>query len=215
MSINTSILALITLVSLSGCVNTPEAKQERAFKIAKKTSFEQRPALYAKLEREGQITPEVRQQWDAAWSSKDKQLREQQIAYDKEVQRQQVAYAKQRKKQAEEQSRMWASLSPRERLDFQMREREMQQRESVMQQQQSMMSQQAEQQRRADRQAIYQSFSDNLQRQQEINAYNARTSAMTQPTNVNVNATINHNINQNVNGTIYHRYPYQYPYYGR
>ena len=208
MSIYTNILLFITLASLSGCVNTPEAKQERAFKIAKKTSFEQRPALYAKLEREGQITPEVRQQWDAAWTTKEKLLREQQIAYDKEMHRQQVASDRQQKKEAEEQRRMWASLSPRQRLDFQMREREMQQQESIMQRQQSMMNQRAEQQRIANQQSIYQNFSDNLRRQQEIDAYNSRTRAMTQPMNVNVSGTINQNINQNIKGTIYHRYPY-------
>ena len=65
-----------------------------------------------------------------------------------------------------------------------------------------MMAFQAEQQRRANFQAALQNFSDSMQRQQELNAYNARTNALSQPVNVNVNGNINHNIN----GTIYHKY---------
>lgn len=65
---------------------------------------------------------------------------------------------------------------------------------------------QAEQQRRANIQAALQNMSDSLQRQQEINAYNARTNALQQPVNVNVNGNINHR----VNGTIYHRPTYGY-----
>jgi hypothetical protein len=69
-------------------------------------------------------------------------------------------------------------------------------RERELQHQQDMIAFQAEQQRRANIQSAVQGFSNSLQHQQEINAYNARTNALSQPQQLNLNhsGTINHNV---------------------
>ncbi len=185
MNITLTLLLLVASIFLSSCATTPEAKLKQAYKRAAKTSFDQLPNLYAQLEKEGKIDSLTRKSWTDAWAIQNKKQQEQVAAYEKEQRR-----------LAEKRRREWESLTPAQRYDIELRERE-------FQQQQSMMAFQAEQQRRANFQAALQNFSDSMQRQQELNAYNARTNALSQPVNVNVNGNINHNIN----GTIYHKYP--------
>lgn len=173
----------------SGCATTPEAKLKQAYKRANKTPFDQQPALYSQLAREGLITPETRDAWTKNWQAERTRLTAKRLALEKE-----------RRKQEEDRRRAWASLTPAQRLEFQMRERELQQREAMMMQQQQAIQWQAEQQRRANFAAALNNMQQNLQRQQEINAYNNRTRVLSQPVNVNVNGNVNHN----VNGTFYH-----------
>lgn len=177
---------------LSACATTPEAKLKQAYKRAQKSRFDELPSLYVQLEKEGKITPETRKDWTDAWAVQNKERQAKALAYQKE------------QKRLEEQRRRWlASLTPAQRMDLEMRERELQQRERAI-------AWQAEQQRQERVRAAWQNVSDsfqqaseNIQRQQELNAYNQRTRALSQPQTLNINGNINHN----VNGTIYHRYP--------
>ena len=179
------LITIIAAVSFVGCATTPEAKLKQAYKRAKKTPFEQLPALYVKLEQEEKITSSTREHWTEAWNVANKKHQQEIAAHKKEQQR-----------LADKRRREWEALTPAQRYNLEMRERE-------LQQQQDMIAFQAEQQRRANIQSAVQGFSDSLQHQQEINAYNARTDALSRPLNVNVNGNINHNVN--------HRYPYYNP----
>ena len=170
---------------VSACATTPEAKLKQAYKRAQKSSFYDLPALYLQLEKEEKITPETRKDWTDAWDVQNKERQANELAFQKE------------QKRLEEQQRRWlASLTPAQRMDLEMRERE-------LQQQQQAFVWQAEQQRQERVRAAWQSVSDNIQRQQDLNAYNERTRALSQPRTLNINGNINHNIK----GTIYHRYP--------
>ena len=172
------LITIIAAVSFVGCATTPEAKLNQAYKRAKKTPFEQLPALYVKLEQEEKITTATREHWTEAWNVANKKHQKEIAAHEKEQQR-----------LADKRRREWESLTPAQRYNLEMRERE-------LQQQQDMIAFQAEQQRRANIQSAIQGFSNSLQHQQEINAYNARTNALAQPQQLNLNhsGTINHNV---------------------
>lgn len=166
---------------LGACATTPEGKLKQAYKRAAKTPFDQLPALYVQLEREEKITQATRKAWADTWGV-DNKKRE---AY-------RIAWERGQKRQAEQKRRWWASLTPAQRFDLEMREREMQQR-------QSQIVWQAEQQRQANAQAAFSNLQQNLQRQDEVNAYNERTRALSQPVNVHHSGTINQNVNGRIN----------------
>ena len=172
------LIKIIAAVSFVGCATTPEAKLQQAYKRAEKTPFEQLPALYVKLEQEGKITTPTREFWTKAWNVANKKNQQEIAAQRKEQQR-----------LADKRRREWEALTPAQRYNLEMRERE-------LQHQQDMIAFQSEQQRRANIQSAVQNFSNSLQHQQEINAYNARTNALAQPQRLNLNhsGTINHNI---------------------
>ncbi len=182
--IRTLAFGLLAL-ALSACATTPEAKLKQAYKRAQKSRFDELPSLYVQLEKEGKITPEIRKDWTDAWDVQNKERQTKALAYQKE------------QKRLEDQRRRWlASLTPAQRMDLEMRERELQQRQQAI-------VWQAEQQRQERVRAAWQNVSDSMQRQQDLNAYNERTRALSQPRTLNINGNINHNLN----GTIYHRYP--------
>ena len=106
-----------------------------------------------------------------------------------ERERQRIALHKKAEQQRREHARWLASLTPAQRLDLEMREREIQAQYAQMHFQQ-------QQQRQAAIQGALYNFQQNLQQQQQINAYNARTDVLAQPQQVNVyqSGTINHNV---------------------
>ena len=183
-------LLLVASIFLTGCANTPEAKIERVRKYVSKRPFNEWPAIYEQLERKGDITPLVRKQWTDAWVIEKKK---------QEVVR--IAYEKEQKRQAAEAKRMWDSLTPAQKMDFELRQQQ-------LAQQQAYMAYQAEAQRRANVAAAVSNFQQSLQNQQMINAYDRRTQVMSQPVNVNVNGNVNHTLNQG------YPQPYFAPSYG-
>lgn len=167
----------IIIAFVVGCANSPEAKLKQSYKRASKTSFNELPTLYTQLEKEGKINAVTRKSWTDAWDIRERNEQERIAA---EVRDQQ--------KIADKRRREWESLTPAQRFNMEMRERE-------LQQQQAIIASQNEHQLQANRQAAFQNFQTTLQRQQDVNAYNTRTRALAQPVNVNVN------------GTMYHRFP--------
>jgi superfamily II RNA helicase len=163
-----TILATLTFAFSSGCQTTPQQQIDSAAKLAQKTPFTQLPALYAKLESQGKLPPEVRKSWTAAWE-------EQNAEYQKKL----TAARQLRAKEEAKRRRMLASMSPAQRAAY-----EMQNQQLFLQQQQ--MAMQQEQFAAAQRQAAWANFSNTMQNQQMINAYNQRTQTLNQPVNVNV-----------------------------
>lgn len=160
-------MALIVL--LSGCATTPEQKQAAAFKVASKTPFENCPALYQKQLSQGLITQSTYTAWMQSWNKENAKLQQQLQAQKRASERRQREYDS------------WlASLTPAQRLDLAMRERELKARYDQMQLQQQL-------QRNAAFQAGLYDIQQAWQQQQYINAYNARTQVLSQPRNVNVN----------------------------
>jgi hypothetical protein len=82
--IRTAFLAASTAL-LCACANTPEARVERAKRYILKQPFEQWPTLYAKYERDGTITPEIRKVWMESWTAENNKRVAARIAYEKEV----------------------------------------------------------------------------------------------------------------------------------
>jgi hypothetical protein len=158
---------IIAATYITGCATTPEAKLKQAYKRVSKTPFSEQPAIYIKLEQEGKINGITRNAWTEAWAVKNKEQEEQIAANQREQQR------------LAEQRRQWlASLTPAQRFDLEMRERELQQQQATM---------------------VLQHLSNTHQRQQEVQAYNERTRVLQQPVNVNINGTVNHNIDGRIN----------------
>jgi hypothetical protein len=184
-----SVLSLAAAVLLSACATTPEARVERAKRYILKQPFEQWPSLYAKYENNGTISPEVRKQWMESWTVENNKRTAARIAREKEIQKRIEAQQREERRLAAERQRIWNSLTPAQKMDFQLRQQE-------LAQQQANMAFQAESQRRANIAAAFQNMSQNIQNQQMINAYNQRTQVLSQPVNVNVNGNINHTFNR-------------------
>jgi hypothetical protein len=196
-----SVLILAAAVLLSACATTPEARVERAKRYILKQPFEQWPSLYAKYENNGTISPEVRKQWMESWTAENNKRTAARIAREKEIQKRIEAQQREERRLAAERQRIWNSLTPAQKMDFQLRQQE-------LAQQQANMAFQAESQRRANIAAAFQNMSQNIQNQQMINAYNQRTQVLSQPVNVNVNGNINHTFNPGYVQPLYT------PYYG-
>jgi len=189
-------LLVATAAFFCACATTPEARVERAKRFILKQPFEQWPTLYAKYERDGTITPEIRKVWMESWTTENNKRVAARIAYEKEVQKQIEARKREERRLAAERKRIWDSLTPAQKLDFEMRQRELAQQQAFLIQQQANMDYQIRAQRQANIAAAFQNMSQNLQNQQMINAYNQRTQVLSRPVNVNVNGNINHTFNQ-------------------
>ena len=194
-------IAALSLVIFVGCATTPEAKIERVRKQVAKRPFNEWPALYEKFERKGDITPLVRKQWTEAWAIENKKREAARIALENEARKARAEHEKEQRRLAAERKRMWDSLTPAQKMDFELRQQQ-------LAQQQANMAYQAEAQRRANVAAAMSNFQQSLQNQEMINAYDRRTRVMSQPVNVNVNGNVNHTFNQG------YPQPYFAPNYG-
>lgn len=203
-----TVFFVLSAAFLCACATTPEARVEQAKRHILKQPFEQWPTLYAKYERDGIITPEIRKVWMESWTTENNKRVAARIAYEKEVQKQIEARKREERRLAAERKRIWDSLTPAQKLDFEMRQRELAQQQAFLAQQQANMDYQIQAQRQANIAAAFQNMSQNFQNQQMINAYNQRTQVMSQPVNVNLNGNINHTFNR---GYIQPAYT---PYYG-
>lgn len=181
-------IAALSLLIFAGCATTPEAKIERVRKQVAKKPFNEWPALYEKFERKGDITPLVRKQWTEAWDIENKKREAARIALENEARKARDKQEKEQRRLAAERKRMWDSLTPAQKMDFELRQQQ-------LAQQQANMAYQAEAQRRANVAAAMSNFQQSLQNQQMINAYDRRTQVMSQPVDVNVNGNINHTFN--------------------
>ena len=181
-------ITALSLVIFVGCATTPEAKIERVRKQVAKRPFNEWPALYEKFERKGDITPLVRKQWTEAWAIENKKREAARIALENEARKARAEQEKEQRRLAAERKRMWDSLTPAQKMDFELRQQQ-------LAQQQANMAYQAEAQRRANVAAAMSNFQQSLQNQQMINAYDRRTQVMSQPVDVNVNGNINHTFN--------------------
>jgi len=201
-------IAALSLLIYAGCATTPEAKIERVRKQVAKRPFNEWPALYEKFERKGDITPLVRKQWTEAWAIENKKREDARIAREKEERKLLAEREKEQRRLAAERKRIWDSLTPAQKMDFELRQQQLAQQQAMMAQQQANMAYQAEAQRRANVAAALSNFQQGLQNQEMINAYDRRSRAMSQPVNVNVNGNINHTFNQG------YPQPYFAPSYG-
>lgn len=188
-------IAALSLVIFVGCATTREAKIESLRKQVAKRPFNEWPALYEKFERKGDITPLVRKQWTEAWAIENKKREDARIAREKEERRLLVEREKEQGRLAAERKRIWDSLTPAQKVDFELRQQQLAQQQAMMAQQQANMAYQAEAQRRANVAAVMSNFQQSLQNQEMINAYDRRTRVMSQPVDVNFNGNINHNFN--------------------
>jgi len=204
---NTAILILS--VVLCACATTPEAKLARASRRVSETPFPERPALYVQLERKGMITPATREEWQKAWELRQKRQEEERIADEKWHEQSRIAAEKANRKAQEERRRWWASLTPGEKMQYEMQQQQMafqsQQQEQQMafqanQQRQAAIQtavqniQQSIQQQQAASQATFRDYQQSVQQQQGIDAYNRRTQVLSQPVNIQHTGYINHNV---------------------
>jgi hypothetical protein len=200
-------IVALSLLIFAGCATTPEAKIERVRKQVAKKPFNEWPALYEKFERKGDITPLVRKQWTEAWAIENKKREAARIALENEARKARDKQEKEQRRLAAERKRMWDSLTPAQKMDFELRQQQLAQQQAMMAQQQANIAYQAEAQRRANVAAAMSNFQQSLQNQEMINAYDRRTRVMSQPVNVNVNGNVNHTFNQG------YPQPYFYPSY--
>ena len=187
---------IILSIILSGCVTTPEQKFNKAMQMASKTNFEDRPALYQRLLKQGYLEQAAYDTWMEGWHDQKRQM-------DIESQKRRAAM----KRQQAEYTKWLNSLTPAQKREMQLREQEIQLRQAQLQ----MDAQNLQQQRRLATANALQNMAGNMQRQQEVNAYNARTQVMSQPQQINVNHSGNININHGGGS----RFPSVQPYYDR
>ncbi len=156
-------------IALFGCATTPEQKLAKAFKVAAKTPFDRCPALYKQQLAQGLISESTYKSWMDAWNKENARVQQLLIGIRRDEERKRREY-----------NRMLASLTPVQRLDLAMRERELKARYDQMNLQQ-------QQQRNAAIAAGLYDIQQTWQQQQYINAYNARTQVLSQPRTINVN----------------------------
>ena len=130
-----------------------------------------------------------------AWVFMKKEREDGEIARAKEEKKLLAEQEKEQKRLASERKRMWDSLTPAQKIDFELRQQQLAQQQVMVGQQQANMAYQAEAQRRANVAAALSNFQQGLQNQEMINAYDRRTRVMSQPVDVNINGNINHNFN--------------------
>ena len=127
---------------LIGCAVTPEASLARAQKQIAKAPFEDRPVLFDVYEQKGVITAAVKQEWLKEWNETKKRRDADRAAAEKAIREAAAKEEKELRRVAAERKRMWDSLTPAQKIDFEMRARQ-------MAQQQDLANQQIEAQRRA------------------------------------------------------------------
>jgi hypothetical protein len=114
-------IVALSLLIFAGCATTPEAKIERVRKQVAKKPFNEWPALYEKFERKGDITPLVRKQWTEAWAIENKKREAARIALENEARKARDKQEKEQRRLAAERKRMWDSLTPAQKMDFELR----------------------------------------------------------------------------------------------
>jgi hypothetical protein len=188
-------IAALSLLIFVGCATTPIYDETRLTLEVVKRPFNEWPEVYKQLEKKGRITPEKCKEMTDAWVSTQKSQEDNRIAHEKEQKRLLAEQEKEQKRLASERKRMWDSLTPAQKMDFELRQQQLAQQQAMMAQQQANMVYQAEAQRRANVAGALSNFQQSLQNQEMINSYDRRTRVMSQPVNVNVNGNINHNFN--------------------
>ncbi|MEI7773500.1 MAG: hypothetical protein WCK17_01875 [Verrucomicrobiota bacterium] len=156
-------ISLICLLAV-GCAITPEAKLANAQRKIAKAPFDDRPILFEVYEKNGTITSTVKQAWLKEWNEVKEKREADRIAAEKVIEKQRLEQEKEQRRIAAERKRMWDSLTPAQKMDFEMRSRQ-------MALQQDLANQQEEAQRRA-----------------MIGNYMLNRQLMQQPINVNVNS---------------------------
>lgn len=182
-SIQSVILALIPVLVFSSCeslgsskylknakeVYTPKTKSS-LIKVRSNMSFNERPNQMKNMLLIGEIDNATYENWLSVWAT-EKQIRDKR--------------ASDNKKWQDEEKRKWDSLTPQQQYDIELQNRKFQ-----------LVEQQASAERSAAIARSSNAFSQSLQNQEMINAYDRRTRVMSQPVNVNVNGNINHTFNQ-------------------
>lgn len=181
-------IVMLSLLIFAGCEMTPKNDVVSITNEVVKRPFDEWPAFYKQLEKKGRITPEKCKEMTDAWVFMKKAREDGEIARAKEEKKLLAEREKEHKRLASERKRMWDSLTPAQKMDFELRQQQ-------LAQQQANMAYQAEAQRRANVAAALSNFQQGLQNQEMINAYDRRTRVMSQPVDVNVNGNINHNFN--------------------
>lgn len=120
----TSSLALACLIA-GGCAITPEAKLASAQRRIAKAPFADRPALFEVYEKNGTITSEIKQAWLKEWKAAHEKQEADRIAAKKMEEKLWLEYEKEQRRIAAERKRMWDSLTPAQKIDFEMRARQM------------------------------------------------------------------------------------------
>jgi len=186
-SIQSVIVALIPVLVFSSCeslgsskylknakeVYTPKTKSS-LIKVRSNMSFNDRPDQMKQMLLMGEIDNATYENWLSVWA-KEKQIRDKKAADNKRWQ--------------DEEKRKWDSLTPQQQYDIELQNRKIQ-----------LMEQQASADRSAAIARSYNAFSQSLQNQEMINAYDRRTRVMSQPADVDVDVNVNGNINHNFNG---------------
>ncbi len=188
-------IAALSLLIFAGCATTPINDMVSITNEVVKRPFNEWPAFYKQLEKKGRITPEKCKEMTDAWVFMKKEREDGEIARAKEEKKLLAEREKEHKRLAAERKRMWDSLTPAQKIDFELRQQQLAQQQAMVGQQQANMAYQAEAQRRANVAAALSNFQQGLQNQEMINAYDRRTRVMSQPVDVNVNGNINHNFN--------------------
>ncbi len=144
----TAALLFLIAVLLSGCAESEAMKaQNLAVQRANVTPFEERPALYARMEKEGLITPATHQDWLADWESQKPGW----VQDQKQKEKRQVA----EKAESVKRERMLASLTPAQRLDLEMRQKELDAQRERQEAAFAFQAQQAEQQQQQARRQAF------------------------------------------------------------
>jgi hypothetical protein len=154
-------------------VYTPKTKSS-LIKVRSNMSFNDRPDQMKQMLLMGEIDNATYENWLSVWA-KEKQIRDKKAADNKRWQ--------------DEEKRKWDSLTPQQQYDIELQNRKIQ-----------LMEQQASADRSAAIARSYNAFSQSLQNQEMINAYDRRTRVMSQPADVDVDVNVNGNINHNFNG---------------
>jgi hypothetical protein len=188
-------IVVLSLLIYAGCATTPINDMVSITNEVVKRPFDEWPAFYKQLEKKGRITPEKCKEMTDAWVFMKKEREDGEIARAKEEKKLLAEREKEHKRLAAERKRMWDSLTPAQKIDFELRQQQLAQQQAMVGQQQANMAYQAEAQRRANVAAALSNFQQGLQNQEMINAYDRRTRVMSQPVDVNVNGNINHNFN--------------------
>lgn len=147
-----------------GCATTPEAKLASAHRRIAKAPFADRPILFDLYEKNGTITPDVKAEWLKQWNADHKKREAEKVAEERAWAKAELEREKEERRMAAERRRAWDSLTPAQKMDFEMRQRQ-------MALQQSLANQQEEAQKRA-----------------MIGNYLLNRQLMQQPINVNVNS---------------------------
>lgn len=159
----TSSLSLACLLTI-GCAITPEAKLANAQKKIARAPFADQPVLFEVYEKNGTITPAVKEAWLKEWKATNEKREADRIAAEKILEKLRIEQEKEQRRLAAERKRMWDSLTPAQKIDFEMRARQM-----------ALQQELANQQEAAQQRAM-------------IGNYMLNRQLMQQPVNVNINS---------------------------